>query len=239
MATEYVTGTPENDLDLNGGDGVNEYDGGLGDDVINGADGENTIIYEVGDGTDTITFAAPRPYQFAGYLDEVMRALDHDFGGDPAASYSNEYFANADSSLFGRLPLSVSTVLRTLQQGTSGEHGEWIPGSVDAYTAETAFTALKEWINAPVTNVIKFGPGISLSDLSIQMTSPASSFDVPSTFVVAVGGKEGMVFNMLPPDVAAGAFRLRRPSTSCSSSRMTPAPPPPRWRKCSVSLPTE
>ncbi len=101
MATEYVTGTPENDLDLNGGDGVNEYDGGKGDDVINGADGENTIIYEVGDGTDTITFAAPRSYQFAGYLDEVMRALDHDFGGEPTDPYSNEYFANADSSLFG------------------------------------------------------------------------------------------------------------------------------------------
>ncbi len=32
-----------------------------------------------------------------------------------------------------------------------------------------------------------------------------TSFDVPSTFVVAVGGTEGMVFNMLPPDAAAGA----------------------------------
>ena len=82
---------------------------------------------------------------------------------------------------------------------------------MDAYTAETAFNALKDWINAPVTNVIKFGPGISLSDLSIQMTSPPTSFNVPSTFVVAVGGKEGMVFNMLPPDLAAGA---------------TPPPPP-------------
>ena len=191
MATEYVTGTPENDLDLNGGDGVNEYDGGPGDDVINGADGENTIIYEVGDGTDSITFAAPRPYQFAGYLDAATAALDHDFGGEPAPPTATTISPPPIPACSAGCRSASRRCSTACKEATPARHGEWMPGSVDSDSAETAFEALMDWINAPVTNVIKFGPGISLSDLTVQMGQPPTSFDVPSTFVVAVGGKRG------------------------------------------------
>jgi Ca2+-binding RTX toxin-like protein len=202
MAIESFNGTSDSDwMDL--GDGENVYDGGGGNDYINGADGQNTIIYEVGDGTDSVTFAAPRAYQFAGFLEAAMAALDNDFGS-PSSSYSNDYFATVDPTLFGRLPAEISSVLYDLQGGYYGEEGEWVAGTADSASAEAAFQALVDWINAPVTNLIKFGEGITLADLTVQLGDP-TSFGVPATFAVAIGGQDGLVFNMLPPDVAAGA----------------------------------
>jgi len=138
MATEYFNGTSDSDwMDL--GDGQNVYDGGGGNDYINGADGQNTIIYELGDGTDSITFAAPRTYQFAGFLDAAMTALANDFGGTPG-DYSNDYFATVDSSLFGLLPPDIASVLYDLQGRDSD--GFWAPGAVDSASAQAAFEAL-------------------------------------------------------------------------------------------------
>jgi len=200
MATEYFNGTSDSDwMDLR--DGQNVYDGGGGNDYINGADGQNTIIYELGDGTDSITFAAPRTYQLAGFLDAAMTALANDFGGTPG-DYSNDYFATVDSSLFGLLPPDIAAVLYDLQGRNSD--GYWAPGTVDSASAQAAFEALVAWINTPVTNVIQFGAGITLADLTVQLGEP-TSFGVPATFAVAIGGQEGMVFNMLSTDVAAGA----------------------------------
>ena len=76
---DYMTPTPDADPL----DGVNTYDSTEADDAINGADGQNTIVYEIGDGVDSITFAAPRTYQFAGFLDEAtaaMAAIEAEFG---------------------------------------------------------------------------------------------------------------------------------------------------------------
>ena len=145
---DYMTPTP-------GEDGGNEYHSTPADEAINGAEGENTIFYDVGDGVDSITFAAPRTYQFAGFLEAASAALAADFGGEPG-TYSNDYFSTVDSSLFTRLPPEISSVLYGLQAGYWGEEGELVPGVVDSASAQTAFEQLVEWINAPVTNVIRF-----------------------------------------------------------------------------------
>jgi len=207
MATEYVTGTEYNDW-LDGGDGDNEYQGGLGNDWINGAAGENTIVFNLGDGIDTISYAPPRSYQFAGWLEEIERALaSDDFS---SATYSNGYFADLNSSLLQRLPedpnidTDMLDVLRALSTPVWTESGDLMPGTVDGAVARAAFEQLKTWINTPVTNVVKFGPGISLADLAVQV-SASSSFDAPAIFSIAIGGEQGVVFNMVPPDLAAAS----------------------------------
>jgi Ca2+-binding RTX toxin-like protein len=204
MATEQVTGTEFNDW-LDGGDGVNEYQGGLGDDWINGASGENTIVFNLGDGIDTISYAPPRDYQFAGWLEEIERALaSDDFS---SATYGNTYFGGLDSSLLQRLPsgTEMANVLQTLStQVWDEEAGTLTPGTVDGAAAQAAFEQLRDWINTPVSNVVKFGPGISLADLSVQASAP-STFGAPAIFSIAIGGDQGVVFNMVPPDLAAAS----------------------------------
>jgi hypothetical protein len=75
---------------------------------------------------------------------------------------------------------------------------------VSAADAQAAFSALVDWINAPVTNVIQFGPGITLADITVQASAP-SSFGTPSIFSVTVKGQDGLVFTMVQPDVSVGA----------------------------------
>jgi hypothetical protein len=231
--TEYWTGTEYNDW-LDGGDGDNTYEGGAGDDWINGASGENTIVFNIGyidpatntfvadegDGIDTISYAPPRSYQFAGWLEEIERALANELALPPeelsGVTYSNEYFAALNSSLLQRLPEDFTTdtdmrdVLQALSTPVWTETGELLPGTVDAAVALAAFTQLQEWINTPVTNVVKFGPGISLSDLSVQ-ASASSSFDAPAIFSIAIGGEQGVIFNMVPPDLAAASSMPTEP----------------------------
>ncbi len=211
MATEYVTGTEFNDW-LDGGDGVNEYQGGKGDDWINGATGENTIVYNLGDGIDTISYAPPRSYQFAGWLEEIERALAND--DFSSATYGNAYFSSLDSSLLQRLPsgTDMANALQALSTPVwDDDAGTLTPGTVDGAAAHSAFQELLDWINTPVTNVVKFGPGISLADLSVQ-TSPASSFGAPAIFAIAIGGgDQGVVFNMVPPDLAAASSMPSEP----------------------------
>ena len=59
-------------------------------------------------------------------------------------------------------------------------------GSVDWETARTAFLALIDWIDAPVTNIIKFGPGITPADITVQLGRD-TQFGVPYSF--GVGGE--------------------------------------------------
>ena len=212
MATEYVTGTEQNDW-LDGGDGVNEYQGGAGNDWINGANGENTIVFNLGDGIDTINYAPPRTYQFAGWLEEIERALAND--DFSTATYGNSYLQETSStvsSLLQRLPPDDPTiagemydVLKVLSTtGGWDDDGNPLPRTVDGAVARAAFEQLRDWINQPVTNVVKFGPGISLADISVQANDP-SSFGAPSIFSVAIGGDQGVVFSMVPPDLAAAS----------------------------------
>ena len=203
MATEQLIGTYDGE-ELDGGDGENWYDGGPGRQIIHGENGENTIVYEVGDGIDTITFAAPRTYQFAGYLDAAQAALAAGSGGHPY-DYSNAYFSTANQDLFGRLPQDIRTTLYAMQSVDYGpDNGGLVAGTVDWETAQATFNNLIAWINTPVTNVIRFGPGITPASITVQLGQD-TSFGVPSSFAVAVNGDGGIVFNMLPPDAAAGA----------------------------------
>ena len=200
MAIENVTGSEYNDM-LDGGGGQNRYQGMAGDDWINGADGENTIIYNLGDGIDTISYAPPRSYQFAGFLEEVERALAQD--SFATASYSNSYFSDASSALYDRLPAAVRDVLSGFRD-TYVEDVGMVAGTMDGQSARDAFNALKDWVNTPVSNVVELGAGITLANLSAQ-ASATSSFAAPATFSVSVGGNQGVVFNMVPPDLAAPA----------------------------------
>jgi hypothetical protein len=59
-----------------------------------------------------------------------------------------------------------------------------------------------DWINTPNSTVIDFGPGISLSDITIQMGS-TTSFGGPLEFSVSVKGEEGMLFEFAGIDNAA------------------------------------
>lgn len=193
MATEYL-GSDGMDWYV-AADGENIIDAGLGDDYIDAVSGQNTIVYDLGDGVDTIVFAPPRTYQFSGFLEEVQRALAEDFGtlsgSDP---YSNDYFSTIDSSLLDRLPPEIASVLRDLDP-TYG-------GTVSAADAQAAFTALEAWIGTPTTNVIQFGDGITLADLTVQ-PGDLSSFGIPGTFSVTVNGGDGLVFQLVPPDASA------------------------------------
>ena len=199
MAIENMIGTEYNDW-LDGGEGENRYEGDGGDDWINGTTGVNSIVYNLGDGVDTISYAPPRAYQFAGFLEEAQRALDNDLGPS-VTGYSNSYFAQADSSLYARLPAEIRDVLNGFRDQFVDNVGMQ-PGTVNAQAARDAFNALVAWVNTPVSNVIELGPGIQLSDLTVQ-ASALSSFDAPATFSVSVGGDQGVVFNMVPPDTAA------------------------------------
>jgi len=184
-----------NDIVDNSGDdtlyaapGTNDIVGGAGNDTIYANDGLNTIHYQSGDGVDSIKFALPRTYQYARFLTEAVNAL-----ADPSklsgASYSNSYFSNANAALVGQLPSEISSTLSALRRG----------GSVASADARTAFSQLVDWINAPAGNVIQFGPGIELSDVTIQVGATAdfgASTATPVQFAVALNSEEGMVFGV-------------------------------------------
>jgi Ca2+-binding RTX toxin-like protein len=207
MATEYQYGTEFSDF-LDGGEGENWYEGGAGDDYIVGSSGQNTIVYNIGDGVDTIEYAPSRSYQFAGFLEEALRALNEDLGGiegEPSSGdYVNAYFTEVDPGLLARLPEEIRVTLEGFQTQTWNEDGTPVLGVVDAVAAHAAFSALADWINTPVTNVVKLGPGITLADLTVQ-ASAVNSFNVPDLFSVTVNGMQGLVFDMVPPDTSAGA----------------------------------
>jgi Ca2+-binding RTX toxin-like protein len=211
MATEYVTGTDEYDW-LDGGEGENEYQGGAGNDWINGASGENTIIYNLGDGIDTVSYAPPRSYQFAGWLEEIERALASDDFATNA--YSNTYFSSFDFSLLQRLPNDNAIdgeMYDVLWALSGGYDQDGNPIIVDGATARAAFEQLRDWISTPVSNVVKFGPGISLADLSVQANDPSTTFGAPTIFSVAIGGDQGVIFSMVPPDLAASSMPSEPP----------------------------
>jgi len=181
MADVTMVGTDGVDM-LSGGTTSNEFTGGLGDDIIDASQGTNTINYSVGDGVDTVCFSVPRTYQYADYLTASLAALDelNSFSG---TDYSNTFFRRTDSTLFTSLPSDIASVLNDLQNN----------GSVNADSARTAFSELVDWINTPTSIVINLGPGISPSDITIQMGSQ-TSFNTPLEFSVSIKGQEGMLF---------------------------------------------
>ena len=203
MATNYVTGTPGDDF-LGPTAGVNNYTGGAGDDAIDGTDGVNTINFAAGDGVDTVNFAMPRTYQFADFLSAAQQALN-DLSSFSGSQYSNAYFASADTSLLYALPPDIANTLAAFQTPQVDADGNEIPGSVSPTDAKAAFQALEDWINTPTSNVVKFGPGITLNDLTFTLgaTTPLNSGDatIPTNFSVAINGTEGVVFSM--PTTAA------------------------------------
>jgi Ca2+-binding RTX toxin-like protein len=191
----YIVGTSGDDT-LNGGPGLNDITGGPGNDAIDATDGLNTINYQLGEGVDSVSFALPRTYQYADFLTAANNALatPSNFGG---SSYSNDYFANADQSLIATLPSDISSTLAGMYQG----------GTVDATAAQAAFTQLVDWINAPAGNIIKFGPGITLSNVTVQVGATAdfgSPQSTPVQFAVALNNEAGMVFGLAGTQVVAG-----------------------------------
>ena len=196
MATQIVVGTEGDDV-LSGGPGQNDFTGGTGNDVIDAAEGVNTIHFNPGDGVDTVNFNVPRTYQYADFLQAAMDGLN-ELNGFTGSSYSNEYFSTADRTLIRDMPADIATVLTQLHNSRTAE------GSANPADAQAAFSALVDWINAPSSNVIEFGPGISLSDISIQMGA-TTSFNSPFEFSVSVKGQEGMLFEYAGTDNAANS----------------------------------
>ena len=171
--------------------GDNIIAGGLGDDVIDAGAGTNTIRYNLGEGVDTIYFAAPRTYQFAGFRVAAEQALATNLG---TGNYSNAYFRNADPGLIERLPESMRSVFETMRDSEAGV--------VPASQAKAAFEALIAWIGEPVSNVVQFGPGITLESLTTQ-PGALTEFGVPGVSSVTVSPNQGLVLQMLPPDLIA------------------------------------
>jgi Ca2+-binding RTX toxin-like protein len=190
------------DVTMVGGDGVdmlsggttsNEFTGGPGDDIIDASQGTNTINYSIGDGVDTVCFSVPRTYQYADYLTAATAALD-ELASFTGTDYSNSFFRRTDSTLFSSLPSDIGSVLTQLQDN----------GSVDADSARTALSELVDWINTPTSIVIDLGPGISPSDITIQMGSQ-TSFNTPLEFSISIKGQEGMLFEYQGFDGAANS----------------------------------
>lgn len=196
MATQIVVGTEGDDV-LSGGPGENDFTGGTGNDVIDAAEGVNTIHYNPGDGVDTVNFNVPRTYQYADFLQAAMDGLN-ELNGFTGSSYSNEYFSTADRTLIRDMPADIAAVLTQLHNSRTAQ------GSANPADAEAAFNALVEWINEPSSNVIEFGSGISLSDISVQMGA-TTSFNSPFEFSVSVKGQEGMLFEYAGTDNAANS----------------------------------
>jgi Ca2+-binding RTX toxin-like protein len=196
MATQFVVGTEGDDW-LSGGPGENDFTGGAGNDLIDAAQGVNTIHFNPGDGVDTVNFNVPRAFQYADFLQAAMDGLN-ELNGFQGSSYSNEYFSTADRTLFRDLPADIAAVLTELHNSRTGE------GSADPADAEAAFSSLVQWINEPSSNVIQFGPGISLSDISVQMGA-TTSFNSPFEFSVSVKGQGGMLFEYAGTDNAANS----------------------------------
>jgi Ca2+-binding RTX toxin-like protein len=187
MALQYLNGGIQDDY-LEPADGQNVITGGLGNDTIVGTSGQNTIVYNAGDGIDTVNFAAPRTYQFAGFLAAAQTALA---SGALSGPYENSYFAGVDSDLFTRLPSTIANTLTAMRSGP-----------VEGAVATQAFTDLIAWINTPVSNVIQFGAGITLSSIATQLGAP-SVFGVPSLASLTVSPGQGIVLQLVPPDMVA------------------------------------
>ena len=199
----YITGTNGDD-NLSGGPGLNDYTGGAGNDTINATDGLNTINYQLGDGVDSVSFALPRSYQYAQFLTVATDALA-DSSSFSGTSYSNHYFATANQSLIDALPYEISSALSAMRQTWSG--AGYVDGEVDPAAAQAAFTQLVDWINAPAGNVIQFGSGITLSDVTVQVGATAdfgSPQSTPVQFAVALNNEAGMVFGLAGTQAVAG-----------------------------------
>jgi Ca2+-binding RTX toxin-like protein len=193
MATNYV-GTEGDDFGL-GGPGENLINGGPGNDEIIGIEGVNTIQFAPGDGVDTVSYAPPRPYQFANFLAEATRALQELNSGAP---YDNTYLRRLPRTLISELPTEIASVLNQLRNPET-------VGSVDPQVAQTAFESLAAWINEPTRNVIEFGAGITPADISLQIGSSTTCFGLPTQFAVAVNGQDGIVFSLGRADAVAGS----------------------------------
>jgi Ca2+-binding RTX toxin-like protein len=191
--------------EMNGGDGENFYDGGAGNDSINGADGVNTINYELGDGVDRISFALPRSYQYADFLTEAQSALTELASLDPAAEYTNSFFATADLGLINSLPAEIASILGAMQQHFEPGIG-MVPSPVEVQAAQAALSQMVAWASQPNSNVIDLGPGITLDNITVQVgrTTNYGGQDVPLEFAVALNSEEGLVFNLGGSEAVAG-----------------------------------
>src|SRR6185437_644484 len=163
-----IIGTSDVD-NLTSMDEVNTIIGGTGDDNIDATSGVNTIEYNSGDGVDAVKVALPRTFQFADFLSQAQSALAQleNFSG---SAYSNSYFATADSSLMAMLPADLQASIGALQETYVPDQG-FVAGSLDPAAATAAFNSLIGWINTSTSNVIKFGPGITLANVSLQVGS--------------------------------------------------------------------
>jgi len=173
--------------------------------MANETDGVNTINYEMGDGVDSVSFSLPRTYQYAQFLTAAEQGLQ-DLSTFTGSEYTNNYFAKANQSLLDALPFDISSTLSGMHQHFVSGTG-YVPGAVDPDAARAAFTALIDWINAPVSNVIQFGPGIKLSDVTLQVGATASfgtSNSTPVQFAVAVNNEAGIVFGLAGTQAVAG-----------------------------------
>src|SRR5262245_6988338 len=173
--------------------------------MANETEGVNTINYQLGDGVDSVGFALPRTYQYAQFLtaaEQGLEALSTFTGTD----YTNPYFATANQSLLDALPYDISSTLSGMHQQYVWGTG-YVPGAVDPEAARAAFTALIDWINTPVSNVIQFGPGIKLSDIALQVGATAdfgTPHSTPLQFAVAVNNEAGIVFGLAGTQAVAG-----------------------------------
>jgi len=199
-----IIGTSDVD-NLTAMDGVNEIIGGAGNDNIDATSGTNTIEFNNGDGVDSVTVGLPRTFQFADFLSAAQTGLAEleSFGG---GAYSNSYFATADSSLIEMLPADLRTSIGALQETFVPNEG-FVAGALDPAAATAAFNSLIGWINTSTSNVIKFGPGITLADVSLQVgsTTDYGSQTIPTEFSVSVGNSDqGMIFDVGSSGSVAG-----------------------------------
>jgi Ca2+-binding RTX toxin-like protein len=199
-----IIGTSDVD-NLTSMDEVNTIIGGTGDDNIDATSGVNTIEYNSGDGVDAVKVALPRTFQFADFLSQAQSALAQleNFSG---SAYSNSYFATADSSLMAMLPADLQASIGALQETYVPDQG-FVAGSLDPAAATAAFNSLIGWINTSTSNVIKFGPGITLANVSLQVgsTTDYGSQTIPTEFSVSVGNSDqGMIFDVGSPGSVAG-----------------------------------
>jgi Ca2+-binding RTX toxin-like protein len=177
-AVRYTTvssGTPGDDF-LMGTPAGDMLDGGAGDDLIYGLDGDDII--EGGAGRDRIDGGAGNDIIRGGDGDDTLYGGDGDDllhagpGNDTArgGNGNDTYLFNA-----GDGTLTIEDHYR----GEDGDEGAAMFTAMGAFASDMAFG--DEEGGTTQTNVLQFGPGITLADLRFSVQGSYLVVDIPST----------------------------------------------------------
>ncbi len=200
-ADDYIVGLETDDtLDGAGGNdtilGMNGDDvliGGRGNDTLFGGYGANEYRMGRGEGFDEI-WTNPEAVNAALYAEDISYAQDQllAINASGESTYQNDYWEMLDSNLLWELPEELRNRLIAFS------------GGVSVADASQTMSDLVAWAGG-ANDTLVLGPGISLSDLSIQYQPVSYVWDYewwrpePGKLAIGWGEGEGVVVQVNAP----------------------------------------